>query len=391
MASLKLRGNSIYVVQYVGNDSVRKSTGIKIRNAKDWDSAKNFPVYKAKNEKGERIGPKLSLFLDMMNQAFEQAKSGGHIGVAMRYEELVRISENKKIKPDDFLFNYWDKHINYLTNKPNPTRGVKQYILTKKHFQRYFSQKNINPTFQDIDVSFYREFLVWMANQNCLDRNGEPTNKRYSNNYIMDQIKILKTVMNAALTEGKHNNTSFKSFQRNYDAPKDDVIYLTPEEINTIKALNLTGVQDVVRDYFIIGCYTALRWSDWNKAIPTNVKDGYLVIRTQKTSGKISIPIAKTVQDIWDKWGDDIPKRPANPIVNKILKDIAAMAKLPKPSQVSSHTARRSFATNLIKEGANPYDVMMITGHTTLANFEKYIRISIQEGVKRLAGHRYFT
>lgn len=60
----------------------------------------------------------------------------------------------------------------------------------------------------------------------------------------------------------------------------------------------------------------------------------------------------------------------------------------PKYELVSSHTARRSFATNLYKKTHDSLMVMKFTGHTTEENFLKYICIDDEEMVER--AKRYF-
>ena len=54
---------------------------------------------------------------------------------------------------------------------------------------------------------------------------------------------------------------------------------------------------------------------------------------------------------------------------------------------VSSHTARRSFATNYYLQGFPTIDLMKITGHRTERSFLKYIRVSKLDTAKRLSAH----
>ena len=54
---------------------------------------------------------------------------------------------------------------------------------------------------------------------------------------------------------------------------------------------------------------------------------------------------------------------------------------------VSSHTARRSFATNLYKSGFPAISIMQITGHRTETAFLKYIKVTPKEHAKLLALH----
>lgn len=51
----------------------------------------------------------------------------------------------------------------------------------------------------------------------------------------------------------------------------------------------------------------------------------------------------------------------------------------PKYKLVTSHVARRSFATNAIKRGNEPMLIMAITGHKTEKEFLKYIKLTNEE------------
>jgi len=54
---------------------------------------------------------------------------------------------------------------------------------------------------------------------------------------------------------------------------------------------------------------------------------------------------------------------------------------------ISSHTARRSFATNYYLQEFPIVHLMKITGHRTEKSFYKYIKISKLESAKRLSIH----
>lgn len=58
---------------------------------------------------------------------------------------------------------------------------------------------------------------------------------------------------------------------------------------------------------------------------------------------------------------------------------------------ITSHTARRSFATNSYLEGLDNYSIMKITGHKTEADFLKYIKVTEQEIASNIAKHKVFT
>jgi integrase len=52
-----------------------------------------------------------------------------------------------------------------------------------------------------------------------------------------------------------------------------------------------------------------------------------------------------------------------------------------------SHTARRSFATNLYLQGYPAIEIMKITGHKTESSFLKYIKVNKAAAAKRLSTH----
>ena len=58
---------------------------------------------------------------------------------------------------------------------------------------------------------------------------------------------------------------------------------------------------------------------------------------------------------------------------------------------ISSHTARRSFATNAFKAKLPPADIMKFTGHTTIASFMKYLKVTTEETAVYLSEHEFFT
>ena len=56
---------------------------------------------------------------------------------------------------------------------------------------------------------------------------------------------------------------------------------------------------------------------------------------------------------------------------------------------IGFHTARRTFATNLYLKGMPTLAIMSMTGHTTEANFLKYIKVEKEEYAER--NQEFFT
>jgi integrase len=71
-----------------------------------------------------------------------------------------------------------------------------------------------------------------------------------------------------------------------------------------------------------------------------------------------------------------------NPVTNRKETGLFEKWKL-----ISSHTCRRSFATNLYKSGLSTLVIMQITGHSTERNFLKYIKVTPKGYAEQLADH----
>ena len=56
---------------------------------------------------------------------------------------------------------------------------------------------------------------------------------------------------------------------------------------------------------------------------------------------------------------------------------------------ITFHTSRRTFATNLYHKGMSTLAIMSMTGHTSEANFLKYIKIEKEEYAER--NQEFFT
>lgn len=121
------------------------------------------------------------------------------------------------------------------------------------------------------------------------------------------------------------------------------------------------------------------------------------------------IPLHPIVVEVLQKYQGNIPNSISNQKMNLYVKEIAEAAEINQPivrsitrgnkreetiqykhQMISSHTARRSFATNAYLGGVPTISIMKITGHRTEKAFMKYIKISQQENADKLAAHSFF-
>ena len=222
-------------------------------------------------------------------------------------------------------------------------------------------------------------------------------------NTVGKKIQTLKIFLNEATARGINTNLKYQSTRFIAVTEESDNIYLTVEEIEKIYSLDLSDKPKLekVRDLFVIGCWTGLRYSDWNKVRPENIQEGFVSLKQQKTGQPVVIPLHPTVQAILDKYDGDLPRPITNQKFNEYLKLVAKLADFKeaitkqitrggktetiirhKWEMVTTHTARRSFATNMYKMGVPSITIMAITGHRTETAFLKYIKVTPQEQAK---------
>ena len=275
------------------------------------------------------------------------------------------------------------------------------YRRAYKDLIEYQHTKKTKLTFKKIDIDFYNDFVKFLKS------------KKYAPNTIGTRIKNLKVFLSNAYERGLQVNDDFK--KKSFAKPKEetDAIYLTETELMRIYDLDLSGKKsyDRVRDLFLIGCYTGLRFSDLSALSADNINsDNTITIRTIKTDAEVSIPIHPVVRSILNKYDYRLPKVPSNQKFNEYIKDVAKVAEINEPVNVertkgnmrvkktmkkyeltTAHTARRSFATNAFLNDVPSISIMKITGHKTESIFMKYIKISQKDNARKLQQHPFFS
>lgn len=165
-----------------------------------------------------------------------------------------------------------------------------------------------------------------------------------------------------------------------------------------------------IRDLFVVGCLTALRYSDYSTLTADNLQNGYIVKRTKKTNVDVKVPAHDYVKEIFAKYNGQIPLGLCIQYFNKYLKlimrEIGLNDKITfsyteggelktvtreKWELISSHTARRSAATNMYLTGRmKTLEIMKLTGHRSEQNFFRYIRLTNDDTARSILGDMFF-
>jgi len=312
--------------------------------------------------------------------------------------DILLLKETKKKKQTffEFIKSFIEERKNIKSDGT-----IKAYQNILNCLKNYCEEKNCKLDFEDIDLTFYNSFVNYLTND-----------LKMAQNTIGNKIKNLKVIMNEASDRGLNKNFDFKSKKFKKVSEDNDKIYLNTSELQQIYSKDLSKIKHLerVRDLFILGCYTGLRFSDFTQIVKENILEGNKIkIRTQKTNELVVIPVHPFVKEILEKYDGNIPAPISNQKMNEFLKKVGEEAEIKemimssitrggimerntteKYNLITTHTARRSFATNLYLADVPAITIMKITGHKTDKSFLRYIRISQEENANKLLNHPFF-
>lgn len=328
----------------------------------------------------------------------------------MTMETALRITHSLDPtgKKKDYISNYNASEPKYgvlFTDFIRKTVTQKQRRMSNSYTETYQSLISLlNKFTHDNDVTLYTnsineefldDFIIYMQDS------------RYAQNYVAHNINLCKSMVKKA---GLNNYAIDPSYMNvTIDSEDTFAVYLSTIEISRIYYTDrLTRIQQRNKDLFVVGCLTALRYSDYSTLNKENIQDDIIVKVTKKTGAKVHIPMHDIVKDIVKKY-DGFPKGTSIQNFNREIRNICKVIGLddpvtytytqgtelktitvPKYELISSHTARRSGATNMLIAGMQPYQIMAITGHTTEKSFFRYIRVTREDMARQIAGNSYW-
>lgn len=380
----------ILYYQYRKGKRLKYSVGWKIR-PNDWDRYRQ----RAKHSKRFADSTYLNAHLDKLEQActdiFLENGKGKISPEDFRKELKIRMGdaerkEEEEPRPPTFL-EFVEDYYQERKRQPNAKQGTLKFLhKVKVHVQEYARDRKRKLEFSELNDKFFNDFRDWL--------HAPP--RLLSTNYVHKIFQYIKTFARKAESRGYHSNRAYQDFK----LPKTPVskIALSFERLEQLHALDFSDNPrlEKVRDLFLIGAYTGLRFSDFTRIRPEHIQthkgERLIEITTQKTDQTVYIPLHPVLDDVLKKYGYTSPTI-SNQKMNDYLKEIGQMAglneekvindatggirrerKVPLWEMLTTHVARRSFATNFYQKHPEQIDrIMKITGHTTERMFRTYI------------------
>lgn len=277
--------------------------------------------------------------------------------------------------------------------KPGTWKKFKSHLNKLKFYAAARDLQDIS--FNDINLAFYEDFKKYLR-ETGVGRSG-----------VSNHIKCLKKFMQLGLDLDLHKNLAFKA--RAFKAERiqpNDKIYLSTDEIQAMADLDLTGRPSLEkeRDRFLVSYYLVLRYGDSVRISEGNITShgGHYYYKNiaEKTDSVSFVPIKPAALEIIRKHNYDL-SGDTNQEANRKLKTIATLAgiltntagpggHIPKSTLVTTHTARRSAATNLLLSGVPLSEIMQLGGWKFEATLKQYLLAGGIKLAQLSAGREFF-
>ena len=318
-----------------------------------------------------------------------------HSSIYVSYNKTESAREEsgskERILFEEFVLRY--------INKPNRKKHYKEaHMNLLFHINKFCEIKGLKKPFTNsIDMEFCEDYVDYLRTANMMQ------------NTIKGHLEKLSAMLHKAVLFGYPINNTFEEVKVKEE--EVNMVFFDRTELDRLYYFtDLTRFQQEVRDLFIIGCFTGLRYSDYSKLNETNFIDNgnQIRIKTRKTGAVVQIPTAKFVKEIIQKYGG-MPRAHCVQYFNSAMKQICKKVGFNEPvlyertvgnkivrktlekwQLIGSHTARRSFATNAFMDDIPPYRIMMITGHKSESSFFRYVQITREDNAISLSNHSFF-
>ena len=409
----KARVSSIRVKVSVSGAAIFLYTGRSIETV-HWDKRKCFvKSYPGQNTTNRLVRHLKNLEMSILD-ALDEYKNGTPRPTFLEFQEKLNllidnprtkfnVTTHKSAGSKVSLLEFLDYFINDCKTgvRLSPKRQIIKpsslatYITTRSYIKKFEQQASRQLFLTDLnqkDIDQISDFLII----NCeLAMNTHAK-------IMMDLLQIIKYAVHLKKLP------SSRLIELKFDTRREetDSIYLTEAEILEILAVRdfKDAVEEHVRDVFVIGCFTAMRFSDYSTLDVNSIRNNRLEFVQQKTGAKVTIPIHPTVRQILEKYNYALPEVPPNNEFNRIIKLVGErlpslhvpfikqitykrerkQVKMMKYEFLQTHTARRSFCSNEYLRGTDPMVIMAMSGHSSHKSFMRYIKVSNEQFADKL-------
>lgn len=391
----------IILYYYLNSKRFAYSTGERVM-PKLWSVKREQVV--DRHPESERINSKLGKLKLGIKECHDQILKEKGYATKTDLKHKLDIHSGK-IKGSDTLFGFIDALIEERHNSSefatSTIRGYEQARTKLHEFAASLGKEELD--FTDVDYSLINSFKDYLIRYD------------HSSSYINKIISRFRAFLNEATRRKINTNKDYQLASVTLREDESSEIYLNKTELEKLYFFDFSDAPRIerVRDLFIVGALTGLRYTDFVRLSSEHIReiDGFPIIDlvTHKTKDQVLIPLHPYVDAILKKYGGKVPDI-SGQRMNSYLKEMGELTgflnqkvtksitkggqkqveKVEKYKLIKTHTARRSFATNAFLAGWPSLSIMKITGHSTESSFMRYIRVTKEQNAVHIAQTQFF-
>ncbi len=389
------------------------STGLAI-HPRDWDARIQRPVFRKQRENLFLIKNKLEELASTCMDIYIQNDYGAISLKDFRKELDIRTGkiELQELPNGELgivfpsFFEFMDQEIEEMiaTNmKRNSWKMYKLHTGILKQFAKKKFPRRKSFDYEDVDWNFRLKLIDYLAERKVQIEYGNKT------------LKVLRQFLELARRKKYHSNTDYQGvgWTITRKKAKGQRAVLTVDELQHLADMNFKGHLAKVRDICLIGAGTGQRFSDFSRYTPdnfyrtiNNIPILSVISTKTDTPAKIPLNIFPWLIPVLEKHHYHTPTMTMQKY-NEGIKEVCKLAgfdenilkveqymgrkarveksNVPKYKEISSHTCRRSFATNLYRMGYSLAQIMPMTGHATESQLREYIGIDNEMNAEEIA------
>ena len=274
------------------------------------------------------------------------------IGEPLTTESLRRYLRTGGVKSYTIrdLFNDYMKLISKRVDADDLTmRAYDKYKLVERQFAQHI---DFSLEVTAITPAVIQDFYVTLKS-------------KYQDSTSCGMMTKLKTIVKYAMDNGKLKVNPFQSTKINKG--KSDIIYLTESQLKQIVDCQIDNVSlSNIRDAFVLQASTGLAYCDILELKKEDIKINetgtyYISKQRQKTGTTYTSVILPAGVAVLEKHGGCIPKIISNQKYNMFLKTLQTLCGI--STTLTTHVARRTYATMLLNKGVRLETVSRCLGH----------------------------
>ena len=360
------------------------------------------------NELNGHLNDALAGIKDRLLLAYAEHLAGGSLPTAAALREAA--APERPDEPDPVAAApggaFWQRYAEWVayTRDAGTVRTAQAHATAGRHLREFSEATGYAIDFDTLTPTVGDRWAAYLLNAAQL-----------TDNTINKHLGRLKAFMKWAAKRGYTENAALDRVS--WARREPDVIALSTAELAALEALPLPAGSrlEKARAWFLLACYTGLRYSDLVRIQPQHLRPAtdklpaHLRLTAKKTRAVVNVPLSARALGIVGRLlaGElaTVKDQPiTNPVLNRFLKELGQLAGIdtpveviryrggvadvrtaPKYEKLTVHTARRTFVTLNLGKGMSAEFVMKLTGHTSYKSFQRYVNLTPQRVAEEFA------